>query len=137
MIRSTVRKNRRVAALVAMAASAGFVILACETPTPPNTDQPDQTLESEAVPAEVSAAEDGYFLVKKAAGDVEYVGPVSEDQLKLIREETGGDPGKAFIVREVSKEGPLAEIQEGDEAGRVIRIRENTGDGDEPPDPNR
>ena len=128
MIRSTVGKNRRAAALVAMAASAGFMILACETPTPPSADQPDLALESEAVPAEVSEAEDGYFLVKKAAGEVEYVGPVSDDQLKLIREVTGEAPREAFVVRALTEEGPLAEIQEGDEAGRVIRIRENTGD---------
>lgn len=103
MIRSTVRKHRFGAAALATLASAGLLVLACETPTPPMPMEDEITLEEAPVATELAAAADGYFLVKKTGDEVEYLRSVSPDQLKLIQE----DPevaldGKVFRVKELS-----------------------------------
>ena len=108
MIRSTVRKHRLGAAALATLASAGLLVLACETPTPPTLMEDDVTPDARAVAmelanAELAEVEEGYFLVKKTGDEVEYLRSVSPDQLKLIQE----DPevaldGKVFRVKELS-----------------------------------
>jgi TonB-dependent SusC/RagA subfamily outer membrane receptor len=117
-------------------------VLACETPTPPASVEATlkvetskaPSLEISAVPAEVSEGDDGYFLVKKDAGKVEYVGPVSEDQLELIKEDKAGN---TFRVREISlpdeSSDPKAQGYEKIEPleaqdGGVILLRETEGE---------
>jgi TonB-dependent SusC/RagA subfamily outer membrane receptor len=113
MIRSTVRKNRFAPTLVAIIASAGFVALACETPTPPVPVDAETTLETPPLPTAISEAEEGYFLVRKTGDGVEYLRPVSPKELELIQENPEDD-SPAFIVRE-EKDDP--------ESVGVIRIR--------------
>jgi TonB-dependent SusC/RagA subfamily outer membrane receptor len=141
MIRSTVRKKGLLAVAVPMILSAGFLVLACETPTPPASLEATLTvetsnaasLENSAVPAEISEGEDGYFLVRKGAGKVEYVGPVSEGQLQRIRED---EPGEVFRVREISlpdepsasATGRYEEVAPEEEEGGTIRIRKSEGE---------
>ncbi len=133
MIRSTVRKKGFLAAALPMLFSAGFVALACETPTPPASSDPEIAveasgapgLERSAVPTEVSEGEDGYFLVRKDGGKVKYVGPVSEDQLQLVQE---GEAGKAFYVRNPPDEALDSKTEQHKAQGTVVRLREGEGD---------
>jgi TonB-dependent SusC/RagA subfamily outer membrane receptor len=88
MIRSTVREHRFGTAALAALMSAGLLVLACETPTPPTTAEVETTLEAPTPLVEMADAEDGYFLVKKTGAEVEYIRSVSPDQLKLIQEDS-------------------------------------------------
>jgi TonB-dependent SusC/RagA subfamily outer membrane receptor len=130
MIRSTVRKHRFGAAVLAFLGSAGFVVLACETPTPPAARTDTDVILETSVPARASAsvdpevpldnpllteplaeADEGFYLVKKTGGKVQYVQPVSPDQVELIRENPE-TPTRAFIVREDGAHGPITLIRE-------------------------
>jgi len=152
MIRSAVRKKSLFAAVVPLLLGAGFLALACETPTPPTSGDPELTLETPTtaatessqgitpeaspVPTEISEAKDGYYLIRKNAGKYEYVRPLSEDQLQLIHEEEGDASGKAFLVRHIETGSP-SEVQEDHPLAPVIRVRKNPEDasGTEGPEP--
>lgn len=98
MIRSTVRKHRLGAAALAVLASAGLTILACETPTPPTIAEDEAVVEAAPVASDLADAEEGIFLVRKKGENVEYLGSVSPDQLRLIQED-GGEGPASFLIR--------------------------------------
>lgn len=124
MIRSAVRQKRKLAAVTPVLVSAGLLVLACETPTPPGTADQELSVETSEMPAQVSEAEEGYFLVKKEKGKVEYIGPVSEGQLELIQE----DPKEEAVV---------LSITESETGGGTVRIqgRETVGGDPDAPGP--
>jgi beta-lactamase regulating signal transducer with metallopeptidase domain len=136
MIRHAVRKKGLLAAVLPMLLCAGFLALACETPTPPGAAEPELTIEPSEVPAlegsavltEVSEGEDGFFLVRKNAGKVDYVGPVSEGQLKLIKEGAGEEAGQGYLIRGAP---------EGEMGSKAVKIRATGGveGGEEGPKP--
>jgi TonB-dependent SusC/RagA subfamily outer membrane receptor len=119
MIRSTVRKHRIWVAALATLASGGFLLLACETPTPPGLSEEDAiALEAPAAAFDAPApatplaeVEEGYFLVRKTGEELEYVGSVSPEQLRLIQEGSSEAPG-AFVVRERDPEGVRLRLKE-------------------------
>jgi len=117
MIRSTVREHRFGTAALAALMSAGLLVLACETPTPPTVAGVEGTPETPPSLVEVADAEDGYFLVKKTGGEVEYLLSVSPDQAKLIRKDSeSAVSGDVIRLDEPSgtkirlREGPIATL---------------------------
>ena len=124
MIRSTVRKHRFGAAALATLASAGLLVLACETPTPPVPMEDDATLETPPPSADLAEAEEGYFLVRKSGSEVEYLGSVSPEQLELIQEDAD-NPTAGYLVRVKEPTGDLTEVKE--QTPARIRLREVPG----------
>jgi TonB-dependent SusC/RagA subfamily outer membrane receptor len=125
MIHSTVGRRGTVSALLALPVSALLIVLACETPTPPAAEDPDGLEQTLAVPAEVAQEGEGYFLVRKVGDQVEYVRSVPASELdRLEGEKVRPETDPAFVVQEVTTEAAQ-------EAGSVIRLREQPGTGDE------
>ena len=117
MIRSTVREHRFGTAALAALASAGLLVLACETPTPPTATEVEAPLEAPPPLVETRDAGDGYFLVRKTGAEVEYIRSVSPDQAKLIQGDSEntvsadvirvGEPSGTKVLL---REGPLAAL---------------------------
>jgi TonB-dependent SusC/RagA subfamily outer membrane receptor len=116
MIRSTVRKHRFGVAALAALASGGLLALACETPTPPTPMEAEITLEAPPVVMEVANSglaeiEEGYFLIRQTGEGVEYIGSVSPEKVKLLREDG-----------EVALTGDLIKV--GESKGVRVRLKE-------------
>jgi len=148
MIRSTVRKHRVGATVLAALGGMGLVFLACETPTPPPaaTDMEPQvamepataaaldvdaaTLERaiELDEASLEATGEAYFLVKKGEEGVQVLGPVDHEGLEVVGED---GPATAYLVRGT---GPLeapVEVKEGEGVSKVI-LRKSSEDRPDP-----
>jgi len=105
MLHSTVGRKGAVSGLLAVSVSAGLVVLACETPTPPVAEEDLQDQEQTVtVPVEVAQEGDGYFLVRKVGDRVEYVGTVPAHEVEG-RESLDATPDPAFVVQEIATEG--------------------------------
>ena len=124
MIRSTVREHRFGAAALAALASAGLVVLACETPTPPAPMEDEVIVDVQPVTEDLADAEEGYFLVRKSGEDVEYLGAVSPGQLELIQE-NGAEAPAGLVIRVAEQAGDLTEVDES--IGGTVRLREVPG----------
>jgi bla regulator protein BlaR1 len=116
MIRSTVGKHRFGAAALATLVSGGLLVLACETPTPPAPLEDEITFETPPVVMELAAAElaeveEGYFLVRKTGEGVEFIGSVSPDQLKLIREDSN-EADTTYLVKANETRGSVIRLRE-------------------------
>ncbi len=120
MIRETVRRKSIPAALATMVFSAGFVSLACETPTPPPAVEPDlriETAPASAAAHTLSGVEAGYHLVRATEDGVEYVRSVDPGELDLVNE----DPDNVSLTF-LEKEAPVESsrrvvVNEDDSAG--------------------
>lgn len=138
MIRSTVRKHRVGAAVLATLGSIGLVILACETPTPPVAveSEPEVAVElttavtapaldaaalDEAIPLETAGV--SYFLVEKKEDGVKVLGPVEASGLENVGED---GPATFYLVRESDQLETPVEVEEG---SPTFRVR---GSGDAP-----
>jgi len=105
MIRQNVGKHRFGTAALATLSSAGLLILACETPTPPVQMETEVTLEAPPATSEMAPDEEGYFLVRKSGDEVEYVAAGSPEKVKEISEQTDPPPsGQAFTVRKIEQD---------------------------------
>jgi len=107
MIRSRVRKDRLGTAVLGGVTGAALLVLACETPTPPASLEPDAEVVAAPTLKSLSEAEDGYFLVRKTGGDVEYMEEVPPEKLKLIREGSEEAPQGIVIRKAPPASGPV------------------------------
>ena len=128
MIRSAVRKHSVGVTVLAFSAGVGLLILACETPTPPAGGEievplapPVSSVVTEAAREALKEVGEGYFLVRKKGGEVEYVRSVSPEQLEVIREEPGDE---AVTLTVQTEEGPGS-----DASGILIGERDERPDG--------
>jgi TonB-dependent SusC/RagA subfamily outer membrane receptor len=111
MLRSNVRRHPFRAAIAAFAVGAAFIILACETPTPPASVELSVDLQASQLPKEVPAGENGYYLYKKEGGKLEYVRSLADGEMEALegsaveRKEPAG-----FVVRKIQENdgGPEA-----------------------------
>ncbi len=111
MIRSTVRRHRLGVAVLAGLSGMALLALACETPTPPIQMEEDASLEATSIAPTLAEAAEGYYLVKKTGNEVENLGAVPPEKLKLIQEEAEDAP-RGLAVRKEGAEGPLVSLKE-------------------------
>ena len=124
MIRSTVRKHRFGVAALAGPAGSALLALACETPTPPVQMEEEAGLEASSTVATLTEADEGYFLLRKTGDQVENLGAVPPEKLKLIREEAGDLPFGVMLKKAAPQgEGEAPE-------GVAVRVKEAFGSGD-------
>jgi TonB-dependent SusC/RagA subfamily outer membrane receptor len=104
MLRSNVRSHPFRAATLAFVMGTAFIILACETPTPPAAVELSVDLQASQLPKEVAEGENGFYLYKKEGGKLEYVRSLAPGEMETLegsameRKEPAG-----FVVRKIQE----------------------------------